>query len=330
MANVYCNLTTDLHDVFPGIGQYQRKDIVEDWTLVSGQSNTYQSEGVGYVEQVFDDGVQLTVQTSIANVESNAGSYYYNSDVDILYVHQTGGGDPANSVIESGVDWDTFKTRMRAKAMQTMDSYLARRYIVPIVPRSIQTHDTSEHEYIIVRICALLVCAYIIGRVDPANVMGTKLFREAINFAPEVDESKGLINQLMDGDAVLQNQRTPQEAGWIGEIIPDSSNTINETPILTGVYEGGSRNIWRLQIDTAGVIGTATWKVSFDGGTNWDLTLKDTHDSNNDKYRFHIARGVYVEWPDVTWVEGEFWDIHLYPADDSVEMSKIGFSTICR
>ena len=331
MANTYCNLNTDLHDVFPAIGQYQRKDIVEDWEATSGQASTYQHEGTGYVNQVFDDGVQLTVKTSIADVNSNAGSFYYVEDTDILYVHPTGSGDPSGSLMEVGVDWDTFKTRMRAKAMQTMDSYLALRYIVPIVPRSLKTHDTAEHEYIIVRSCALLTCASIIKRVDPENTIGNVLYKEAINFNLEAGEEKGLINQLLDGDAVLQNQRTPQEVGWVGEIIPKSTNTVNETPILSGVYSGLQREIWRIQIDTGGAIGTATYKVSFDGsGATWDLTLQETFDSSDDQYRFHIAQGVYVEWPAKTWVQDEYWDIHLYPKDDKVDVAKVGYSALCR
>lgn len=65
----------------------------QTWSLSSGQTNTYQSNEASTVYRVLDsktpdvhgDYVEYAKQTSIANVESNPGSWYWASN--ILYVH---------------------------------------------------------------------------------------------------------------------------------------------------------------------------------------------------------------------------------------------------
>ena len=95
----YCNTTTDFQRVFSSIENYSQRSVVKEWNQASGQSDTYQHEATGYVGMVFDDGLALTIKTSIADVESNVGTWYYDSTNDILYVHQTDAGDPDESTI---------------------------------------------------------------------------------------------------------------------------------------------------------------------------------------------------------------------------------------
>ena len=327
MAIAYCNVTTDLTDVYPGIEKYQVKEIIKNWTAVSGSTGMYSKGSVGQVNMVFDDNVMLTAKTTTALVYNNASTFYYDSDTDLLYVHLASEADPANSTMEAGEDWDSFKDNMRDKAMQFMDSALNNRYATPLAPRAIQTHDTADYEYPVLRSCALLTCAFIAKRRTPDDPIGQSLWKEAWNPNPDVGEQKGFLNMLIDGDIVLQDQISPREvAHW--NIYRYASNTVEYDPILFGRYEGSQFKIWRIQIDGSGARSSATFKVSYDGGTTWDLTTQNMEDANNDEYRMYIADGIYVFWPDITYsTTDDYWDIHLHPYTDEPTFQK--FSSVC-
>ena len=323
----YCNVTTDLTDVYPDIERYQEKYILRGWVSVTGNANTYAVYGCGQVNQVFDNGVQLTVKTSIATVQASAGSWWYDSDNDVVYVHATD-SDNLSTVaetttrIEAGEDWDAFKDNMRDKAMQFMDSVLNTRYPTPLMPRQIKTHDTSDYEYPIVRTCALLTCAFIAKRRNPNDKTGVALFEEAWLPEPEPGQQKGWLNQIRDGDIALQDQVTSREVASFN-VYPESGITSTAYTWFLGEYSGREYERWRVQIDTAGGVGTATWKLSRDGGTNWDLTLQDTFDSSSDARRIHIANGIYAIFYG-TYGEDDYYDIEVFPATDRPDAAKFG------
>jgi hypothetical protein len=153
--------------------------------------------------------------------------------------------------------------------------------------------------------------------------------RRAINYNPEPGGEKGIINKLIDGDIVLQDQITARETGnW--NIYAGSSNTVTYQPILIGLYNGSQYKRWRVQIDTGGAVGTATYKVSYDGGTTWDLTLQPTKDAANDEYRMYIGDGIYVYWPETTWVLNEYWTVELFPMTDTASGVKVSSITMSR
>lgn len=76
-----------------------------DWSLASGQSNTYEQSvspstgGVPSVSaRIFEDGGELQTQSSISDVEANPGSFYadQSSTPYVLYVHPTGSTNPSS------------------------------------------------------------------------------------------------------------------------------------------------------------------------------------------------------------------------------------------
>jgi len=323
----YCNVTTDLTDVFPDIERYQEKQILEGWVAVTGQANTYAVFGTGQINMVFDNQVQLSLKTSIATVQAAAGSWWYDSDNDVVYVHATDSDNLATvaqttTLIEGGEDWDTLKDNMRDKASQFMDSVLNTRYPTPLMPRQIKTHDTADYEYPIVRACALLTCAFLAKRRNPADKNGIMLFEEAWLPVPEPDQQKGWLNQIKDGEIVLQDQISAREVGSFN-VYPESGITTTAYTWFMGEYTGSTYQRWRVQIDTAGAIGTATWKLSYNGGTTWDLTTQATFDTNNSDRRIHISGGIYAIFYG-TYGDGDYYDVEVFPLTDDVGVPKIG------
>jgi hypothetical protein len=323
----YCNVTTDLTDVYPDIERYQEKFILEGWVSVAGNANTYAVFGCGQINMVFDNGVMLTLKTSIATVQTAAGSWWYDSDNDVVYVHAVDSDDlttvaQTTTRIEAGEDWDTLKDNMRDNAMQFMDSVLNPRYPTPLMPRQIKTHDTSDYEYPVVRTCALLTCAFLAKRRNPSDKTGNMLYEEAWMPEPESDKQKGWLNQLRDGDMVLQDQISAREVGSFN-VYPESGITATAYTWFLGTYTGLQFERWRLQIDTAGAVGTATWKLSRDGGTNWDLTLQKTFDADNNDRRIYLLDGISAIFYG-TYGADDYYDIEVFPLTDDPGVAKVG------
>lgn len=326
----YCNITTDFQRAYSNIEHFQHLDIIESWAKTSGQTNVYEKHGTGYNEMVFEDGTQLTIKTSVADVDSNASSFYYDGNVDKLYIHTSGSDAPSGYTIEYGEDWDAFKTVCRDDAQEMLDSLLNNKFETPLAMRSRDTHNTaSNYNKWIVMAAAKLACYLIISRDDPASEIAEALYKAVDNPNPDDGEMKGIVQRLYDGDIVLEDQVSVRESGgW--NVYPDSSNTVTVRPVFSGEYTGTTEMLWRIQIDTAGALGTATYKVSYDGGSNWDLTLEKTKDDTKNQIRFYIASGVWVRWPAATYVKDEFWDLELFPITDEVSSAKVGFIPVKR
>ena len=71
------------------------------WALAAGKVATYQTSCPFEISTVKEDGSDLTNRSSIALVEANAGSWYWDRKGEVLYVHATGSNDPGNYTISA-------------------------------------------------------------------------------------------------------------------------------------------------------------------------------------------------------------------------------------
>jgi hypothetical protein len=96
----------------------------ENWSVASGQSDTYvQTQSPdpslanlgAHMFRVWEDGTELTQQTSVSDVESTPGSYYVDEGADpvSIYVHPTGSTDPSS-------DGKLYEWNRRAQAVSVM------------------------------------------------------------------------------------------------------------------------------------------------------------------------------------------------------------------
>ena len=82
------------------------------WTLASGQTYTYWCATANHVGDVLENGASLSAQTSIANVESNAGSFYWDQAAGRVYVHGTADALPSGKTVQAVISF-TFATEGR-------------------------------------------------------------------------------------------------------------------------------------------------------------------------------------------------------------------------
>jgi hypothetical protein len=75
------------------------------WTLTPAQTNTYETTTALRVSDVKEDGVSLTPRSSIAQVEANESSYYWDQSAGKIYVHCTDDVLPAERTLQAIVSF---------------------------------------------------------------------------------------------------------------------------------------------------------------------------------------------------------------------------------
>jgi hypothetical protein len=69
--------------------------------------------------------------------------------------------------------------------------------------------------------------------------------------------------------------------------------------------------------------------LSRDGGTNWDVTLQKTFDTDNDDRRIHIADGIYAIFYG-TYGDADYYDVEVFPPTDEADNPKVGNARVYR
>jgi len=311
----YCNITSDLQDVYAEIEQYaSTRFSLKGFEVHSAGGSIYKSYNTGQVNELLDDGVRLTEVSTIASIDA-ISKWYYDSTNDILYVRNSDSTDPDSSETEKGFDWEVVKTRARDKAQDEIDGLLDARFPRPI-PQMRQYHATDyNYDIGLVKSCALFTCANILnmfGDFDEAK----KLRDQVVNS----ETSDGIIDKYNNGRMRFSWETTPDELASYN-IEQDVSNTGTGFIELFGRY-GGAEDIedplvdwdlgdevWQIEIDTAGATGTATFKWSRDDGATYETTLKATNYES-----ISLGAGIKVKfWDrDGAFVLGDKWRIFLF------------------
>jgi len=260
----YCNLTTDLVRAYQNIFDIIAPKQLTDWNLTTGQSIVYQVNQTGYVSAVFQDTTPLTSRASISLVASNVGSFFYDSDNDILYVSCTDSVDPdGNHTIEVGVDKETFIGECRAIAQSTIESILDKRFPRPL-PESINTYLGRKYDDDFIQAVAKLTCSIAITSVAPQipdnSDLASRLRAEAIQ----------VITDHNDGTRSFSFEIVKAEVGSVS-ILPFSVSGDGMIEVA-GVYSGSEDKTLRVKITLAGAVGTATYQYSTDDGSTYNGT----------------------------------------------------------
>ena len=221
MSSIYsafCNITTDLQGVVNDIDRYDRKRVcAPNWTLVSG--NTYRLSDVGYVENLYKDGVELT-KVADGETPDADNEYKYNESTDSVdfYLASSSVSALNSAVFEAGQDWEDLKTRICKEQADLMRSYLDR----PIYKRANTTYQGASernYDFIIVRINAILACADLVRSHDPEKA-------QAIEEMAMNPDGTGLLDKLKRREYVMSNETSfASEKGVIQEISLNASTT---------------------------------------------------------------------------------------------------------
>ena len=170
------------------------------------------------------------------------GDWLYDSDNDFLITKQ--GSDPSDNLCESGEDYASIFTDQLYKASRYLDSYLD-----PSMPRQAWKNDEDKYDYIIVRTTAQICANFLISAHDPEN-------EDALRIKEEYEATLDKINE--GGIKLGFEVSADSSQGILREIY----STGSLKPVdLRGKYRGGVYDKIRIEIETAGVIGTAKMGV---------------------------------------------------------------------
>lgn len=302
MAKTYCNITTDLTDVFDRIESYNIKyRLRQDFVVHAGV--VFKKYSTGNIEKLFENSVALTKVSSVASINA-ASKWFYDGTNDILYLRASDDADPDTHIMERGFDWLVYKTRIRNEAMELLDSMLDARFERPLREARLY-HTDGDYDIDIKRSCALLTCFLVISRAGDKKI-ADRLYKQV----SDIDEN-GVGTGIVD----LHNQRLrvfsfevdAEELGH-GAVEAASANTGDGMIEIKGLFLGDNDEIWRFQIDTAGAVGTATYKYSKNKGTSFQKTLQVT--SNE---WITLESGIWVRFfhRSGTFASGDIWDVYF-------------------
>lgn len=327
MPVTYCNINSDLKDVLSNVETYHRKTTLTGFVLSSG--SVYKLADTGYISMVLQDKIQLTAGS---NTSPSAGEFYYHEDTDTLYLHATGSVAPNTVTIQGAVDWDAYKTKCRNDAQEMLEGYLSSKFAVPFqkIPDPVVSYNSRDYDYWIRRATAILTCYLIVDRVNTDMNTADELLLKVDNPKDnnfDNEQPEGIVQRILSGEITLRTQKTARlTGGWnVYDTLDSASTGVLE---LEGAYTGSYEEIWRVQIDTAGAPGTATYKFSGDGGTTFSETLQVTRTAN-DNQRVCLTDGVYARFSG-TFVLNDYFDIRLFPDSDRVTVSSITSTRLTR
>ena len=304
----YCNTTTDLQMVFADVEKFNHREALTGFTIVSGQTNTYSYKNPGYIGVCWQDNAALTVRTSVALVENNAGSYYWDSTNDILYVHSTNNADPDTHVIEiAPYDYSDLLEYCRNNAMEELESYLDPGYPRPL-PFARNSYNSAKYDTDIIRACAMITVRQIIESVNP----GSPLIKTYWDRVYSEIEPFGLLYQHRLGSRKFSFEPTKDDFDGRLECLTLDA-TSSGLVRLHGKGHSEQHKLYRLKIDTAGAVETATYKLSNDNGLSWYSTLRPTYYAPQ-----YITSGIWARFEGV-FVTDDEWLIEIFGTDEVVK-----------
>lgn len=288
----YCNTTTDLTMILPEIDNFDRKRLIQNFVVHSG--TVYVSHDAGHISQLYIDGLECTLVSSLGDVDTN-NEYFYNSATDALYVKSS--TSPNDLVVEASEDWETIKARVTKEKADFIRSFL-NRPIYKIKNSSLQGANAREYDYVIIYCNAALAVAELVRSIDMERA-------NDIEFRIMNENNEGLLDRIKRGEFQLFNESSERfQNGVIHFITYNGSST--GSILDTKGFPKVSWDDVRLVITTGGTLSpgsASTVKYSVytkdDSGLRRNLTLENeiltgAYDPLAYGVYFRASEGVYT------------------------------------
>ena len=229
----------ELKRIFPQMDEFDQKTPIYGWVEVT--SNKYAAHDSGQVTQLFADGEDLGAAQSAHTDLNVEGEWFYNSAEDVCYYYSA--SNPLDKLMEGGEEFVGMVTQYRADASRYFDSR-----VDPSLPREQLKDKSGNYDYMVIRTVGLIAACFMIKTKDHTSEL-------AASFMEEVEVNLALLNE---GKAALSWQNTSDASQGI---IRDIAYTGALRPVDTRGEYSGTWDLIKLEIEDAGVIGTATYNV---------------------------------------------------------------------
>ena len=303
----YADITT-LTKYFNRVSDFDSKFQIFP-TLTSGNLHLFRDSG--YVTQLFVNGEELAAAQSTSNdVDSNGEWYYASGTNQVEYYNSNYSSTTINEqVFEAGQDFTTFLTQSLVDASMELHNYIDARYATPIqqskqvdittVPVSI----SEEYDPIIIKATCYIAAANLIRAKEGMSEEADYYHSLVTN-----SERTGLIDKLNDGLYKLSHEIDDNDKK--GKILARLSVDTMDLVELEGQYSGEKYDLLKVDVDTSGAYGTATFVVSY--FSNDQLHGATTSATIITGGLQHIFNGIYGRWQGNNAHADSVWYIEVY------------------
>ena len=298
----------DLTKYFNRINDFDSKRQIFP-TETSGNNHFFRN--VGYVNSFFVNGSeQATAQADFDNVNGDGQWCYRSDNNDLKFQASYYSSTTVNEqMFEVGVDFTDFLNQALTDASLELHNYLDARYSCPIEKAKQIDLDTfpvnEEYDPIIIKAVCYIAASNLIRAKEGAS-------EEADYFHALVTnpDRTGIIDKLNDGIYKLSHEVDANDKK--GKILRRATNDDNSLDLveLGGQYHGNHYDLLKIDIDTGGAYGTATFTVSY--LSNDQLEGATTSAEKITGGLQHIYGGLYGRWQGVSANSSDYWYVEVY------------------
>ena len=222
--------------------------------------------------------LSLHITLDTANI---VRQFMYDSDLDKLFLITT--DNPQDFLIESGLDYSAYLTRIIKKASRMLESQLDSR-----MSREIMKDREGNYPAYIVQATALKAVILMLKANDPAN--------EYIRgFEQEYNE---IIRDLHDGKIVLPSAVTQDSSKGVLREVSIGATTDLRPVELRGHYGGSDYELLKVKIEAGenGVIGTSKYTVYASDGDNLKSDVIVDSEIINGRFQTLGVGSLQIRW----------------------------------
>ena len=301
---------SDLTKYFNRVNDFDSKVQIFP-SLTSGNLHLFRDSG--YVSQLFVNSEELAAAQSTSGAVDSNGEWYYASGTNqVEYYNSNYSSTTINEqVFEVGVDFTDFLNQSLTDASLELHNYLDARFSTPIEKAKQIDFDTTpttiseEFDPIIIKSTCYIASANLIRAKEGASEEADYYHTLVTN-----PERTGLIDKLNDGIYKLSNEVDANDKK--GKILNRYTVTGDRLDLceLSGEYLGESYDLLKVEIDTGGAYGTATFTVSYFGNDKLQGLTSNAKIITGGLQEIH--NGLYGRWMGATADASDYWYIEVY------------------
>lgn len=191
--------------------------------------------------------------------------------------------------------------------MEEVEGYLDSKYPRPL-PFARNSYNSAYYDGDLVKATALITARKIIEQRDPTSSIIDIFWRRVYSS----EEPFGLLWEYKNSGRYFSFEPTKDDfSGRLENLVMDAAST--GRIYLHGKGQSAQHKLYKIKIDTAGVVETATYKISDDNGLSWHSTLNTTYYEGR-----YLAQGVWIRFQG-TFILNDEWLIEFASTDEVVK-----------
>ena len=286
-------------------------------TLTSGNLHLFRDSG--YVSQLFVNGEELAAaQSTSGDVDSNGEWFYASATNQVEYYNSNYSSTTINEqVFEAGVDFTDFLNQTLIDASLELHNYVDARYQTPFekqkqidIDSPAPINRVEEYDPILIKCTCYIAAANLIRAKEGISEEADYYHSLVTN-----QDRTGIIDKLNDGIYKLSFEVDDKDKN--GKILFRSVVTAGLDLVeLGGDYSGENYDMLKIEIDTAGAYGTATFIVKHFGNDKLEGDQTDAEIITGGLQ--HLYGGLYGRFQGSSAHADDYWYVEVYGKERKV------------